>query len=302
MSLLLRRYAAVVAVSLVVAVASLTPIGVATSSAGAASSPPTSPLLAPGDHVETLTWGGLVRTYIVHVPTGVSTAGRPLVLVFHGATDTALSTLQGTDFEQAADQAGDIVVFMQGYDDTWNELTGRTPAAQAHVDDIGFTSAVMNALRASTNYDVKKVAAVGLSNGALLVETMGCHLASRLTLIVPVEGELASVISPRCSPSRPLSVLEIHGTADATIPYTGGKFVGVGGGTVKVLSAPNSVRRWATLDHCSSKAQTVNRPGFTLTRYSHCQSSVSVTLRTIIGGQHVWGSNIGSLVTAALGH
>lgn len=135
----------------------------------------------------------------------------------------------------------------------------------------------------------------------LEVELLGCRLASRLFLIVLVEGQLASVTSATCAPPRPINVLEIHGTADAAIPYGGGQFSGVGGGEVKVPSAPNSARGWATLDHCNMRAQTLHRPGLILTRYPHCQSKVSVTLRTIIGCQHVWDSNVGSLVTAALG-
>ena len=256
-------------------------------------------LLAPGDHEETLKWGGLTRTYIVHVPPGPPKDGRSLILVYHGADSTATGTISSTDFEQAGNVSGEVVVFLQGYGDTWNEQTGHTPAALAHVNDVGFTGAVLNILRPLTGYNPNRVAATGISNGALFVQTLGCRLASRLYLIVPVEGEMASAISPTCAPSRPLNVLEVHATADSMIPYDGGNFSGVGG-TVSVLSAPNSVRRWAVLDHCDLKPQTAKSTGVTLTNYVRCRDSVTVTLRTIIGGGHVWGSNIGQIVTAAL--
>jgi polyhydroxybutyrate depolymerase len=272
------------------------PVDGATSSARSVLAPLTS-----GDHDENLTWRGVVRSFIVHVPTGGVVADRPLILVYHGATDTAANTIGETDFEQAGNRVGDVVVFMQGYDNTWNELTGHTPAEQAHIDDIGFTNAVLNALKPLTEYDAKRVALTGVSNGALMVETLGCRLASRVRLIVPVEGELASAVSPGCSPARPISVYEIHGTADPTIPYNGGSFSGVGG-TVSVLSARASVARWAHLDDCVSSTTAAAGQGITLTHYASCHGGVSVTLRTIIGGGHVWGANIGELVTAALGH
>lgn len=256
-------------------------------------------LLVAGDHSRTLTWGGHQRNYIVHVPTGKPVANRPLILVYHGANDTAAHTIALTDFEQVANRVGDIVVFMQGYQDTWNELAGNTPAAQAHIDDVGFTGAVLNALKPLTAYDTTRVALTGLSNGALMVETLGCRLAGRIRLIVPVEGQLDSNVSPSCAPSRPIDVYEIHGTADPTIPYDGGDFNGVGG-VVSVLSAPASAARWADLDGCSHPTISTSS-GISLTRYTPCRAGVTVTLRTIKGGVHVWGANIGELVTAALG-
>ena len=300
MSRLFRHLSKIVASAVAVFATAATPVFTNLESVAAASVTHSSTLLSPGDYSESLTWGGLLRTYIVHVPPGALKIGRPLILVYHGAGDTARNTVKETDFEQAANQANDIVAFLQGYGDTWNELTGHTPAALAHVDDVGFTSAVLNALRPLTGYNIHRVAAAGLSNGALFVETLGCRLASRIDLIVPVEGELASAISPTCAPSRPINVFEIHGTSDPIIPYNGGNFSGVGG-TVSVLSAPNSVRRWSRLDRCSAKPQTVHSGDIVSIHYSHCRNSVTVTLRTIIGGIHVWGSNVGQLVTAALG-
>lgn len=257
-------------------------------------------LLSTGDHQRSITWGGVQRTYIVHVPTGKLETNRPLILVYHGADDTAAHTINITDFEHVANRVGDVVVFMQGYDDTWNELAGNTPAARAHIDDVGFTGAVLNALEPLTAYNASRVALTGLSNGALMVQTLGCRLASRLHLIVPVEGELNTNVSAGCAPSRPVDVYEIHATSDPSIPYNGGTFSGVGG-QVSVLSARASVARWASLDHCPLAATNSTSAAISLTRYAPCRGGTTVTLRTIEGGAHVWGNNIGDLVATALG-
>jgi len=258
-------------------------------------------LLTPGDHLETLYLGGFTRYATVHVPPVATIAGRPLILVYPGAGSTMSSTISETDFEQVANQQGDIVAFLQGYADTWNEGAGHTPAEQAHVDDIAFTSAVLRKLNSLVAYNPKKVAATGISNGALMVEDLGCHLSSQISLIVPVEGEIPNAVSSTCTVPRPINIYEIHGTADPNIPYGGGHFNGVGGGTT-VLSAPASVARWAHLDGCTPRLSTVHlNQTIIITKYSHCKGSVSVTLRSIVGGLHVWGNNIGQIVTQALG-
>ena len=256
--------------------------------------------LAGGNYNETLEYGGLSRTFIVHVPPGPPKTNRPLILVYHGADSTAIEMVGSTDFEKAADAAGDDVVFLQGYRDTWNNLVGNTLAQLAHVNDIGFTNAVLNDLVPLLHYDARRVAAAGISNGAMMVETLGCHLASRLTLIVPVEGQLGTVQVPTCAPARAIGVLEVHGTADPYIPYSGGTFQGVGG-PVSVPSALANVALWARHDRCSKGPIVSPGLGITVTSYTKCTAGVRVSLRTIIGGQHSWPPNIGTLVVAALG-
>jgi polyhydroxybutyrate depolymerase len=270
---------------------------------GASASVPTFPKVAttprqasaPGDHAITVRVQGRARTLILHVPDR-TIARRPLLLVFHGADDTASGTEQSTDFKAVSNRTGDLVAYLQGYQDTWNEGAGHTPAERAGVNDVAFTAAAVKRLEALVGFDHRRIVAVGFSNGALMVEDLGCKLAGTLSLVVPVEGELPVSVASTCAPSRPVNVYEVHGTSDGSIPYGGGAFSGVGGGTT-VLSAPASAARWAALDRCA-RAPTVTRPfpAIALRRYASCKDGVSVTLRTIVGGTHTWGSNIGVLV------
>lgn len=252
---------------------------------------------APGDHTINVTVQGRVRTLILHVPTR-KVANRPLILVYHGADDTAQNTERETDFETVSNQSGELVAYLQGYADTWNEGAGHTPAEQAGIDDVAFTSAAIKRLEELIGFDHKRIVATGFSNGALMVEDLGCKLASTLALIVPVEGELPVSVAATCAPARSINVYEVHATGDGSIPYNGGSFAGVGGGTT-VLSAPKSVARWAQLDDCAA-TPTVTYPfsSIKLTTYDKCARGVTATLRTIIGGSHEWGQNIGLLVEA----
>jgi polyhydroxybutyrate depolymerase len=252
--------------------------------------------LSPGDHWISLTVGGIARGLILHVPPNPAVPNRPLLLIYHGLTDTAESTEQGTDFSQVADQTGEVVAFLQGYDDSWDSQTGWTPAALAHINDIAYTTAVIAKLKGVVPFDHQRVVAVGFSNGALMVEDLGCKIARQLEYVVPVEGELGATMSASCRPARPISVYEIHGTADTSISYNGGPILGH---ETVVLSAPKSVARWAHLDRCArTPTTTYTSTTIKLTTYSKCANHASVTLRTIIGGVHQWEWDIGAVVAS----
>lgn len=281
-----------------------TPLSSATAATAASPSPPVASRATTiaGYHaidasVSTATGG--TRTYILFLPPG-GARRSPLVLVYHGALGTAEQTAQETDFAQLAQQDGYVVAFLQGYQNTWNEGAGNTPAHAAGVNDVEFTAAVLSQIESRYSIDRTRVAAAGFSNGALLADLLGCQLASRLTLIAPVSGPLPVSVSPTCQPARPISVLAFHGTADQSIPYDGGHFDGIGGGTT-VLSAPASAARWAALDRCSrSRQSTETALATVLTTYSPCRQRVVVQLRSLQGAGHGWPADVGVLVAAFL--
>jgi polyhydroxybutyrate depolymerase len=232
---------------------------------------------------------GRRRTYLLYVPPGDGPGHRlPLVLVYHGAYDTAANIANETGLLTLAEQRHNMIVaFLQGYEDSWNDDAGDPPAEAHHVNDVAFTQAVLAQVESSHFVDMRRVVATGISNGAILVELLGCRAAANLTLTVPVEGEMAPTFSHSCRLSKPMSVYEIHATADPAIPYGGGTFGGYGG-PVTVLSAHASVARWAQLDKCAATPQTSRSRGNVFTKYKRCRSGVTVTLRTIEGGAHVW--------------
>jgi polyhydroxybutyrate depolymerase len=192
-----------------------------------------------------------------------------------------------------------IVAFLQGYEDTWNDDAGDPPAEAANVNDIAFTTTVLRTIETRYHVDRRRVVATGLSNGAILDELLGCRVAADLTLIVPVEGQLAPTFSNSCRPQSPISVYEIHATADPVIPYAGGTFAG-DGGPVTVLSAPASAARWAALDHCAPKGSKAPTADGELTRYQRCRSGVTVTLDTTAGDQHAWPAGFGQTLVKVI--
>lgn len=246
--------------------------------------------------------GGHRRSYLLYVPSGDSPRHRlPLVLVFHGALQTASIAASQSGLLRIDQRRHDMILaFLQGYRDTWNEGAGATPAAQAGINDVAFTASVLRRIESRHYVDPQRVVATGFSNGALLTELLGCRLASQITLIAPVEGQLPTSVADGCSPAAAESVYEVHATADPTIPYGGGWFDGVGGGT-SVLSAPASAARWAALDHCSAQPQSSGSGSLSLSSYGGCKDGVTVTLATIEGGQHQWPNGFGATLVKAIG-
>jgi polyhydroxybutyrate depolymerase len=250
-------------------------------------------------HFTVRTPEGRARSYILYVPPG-GAKHSPLVLVYHGAGGTAEGTAGETDFLEVAAKKGIVVAFPQGYENTWNEGAGHTPAEVAGVNDVQFTAAVLEQIESRYSIDRTRIAAAGFSNGALLTELLGCQLSERLTLIAPVAGPLPVSVSSTCHPPRPISVLEFHGTADQSIPYTGGHFDGIGGGTT-VLSAPANAAKWSSLNGCKKQVKTADGAQATvLTTYSGCQDHVVVQLRSLQGAGHSWPADVASLIAEFL--
>jgi polyhydroxybutyrate depolymerase len=255
-----------------------------------------------GDHTLSIVAGGRSRDFILHVPPGLAASSEPgLVVVFHGAYDTAAHTEQITGLDAAADSGHYVVAYPQGYQESWNDLAGHSAAQAAHVDDVAFATALVSAVERMHPINHARVAAVGFSNGALLADLLGCQQSSVFHVIVPVEGPMPVNLGASCAPARPLSVLEVHGTADGTIPYSGGTFTGVSGSTT-TMSAPAAVAQWAKLDGCSSAQNEQQLDAATkVARYQGCRDGVTVSLRTITGGTHAWpATGLAALVSEAL--
>ena len=89
------------------------------------------------------------------------------------------------------------------------------------VDDIAFVSAMLDDLESNLCVDTKSVFATGFSNGAMLTHRLGCAIPSRFAAIAPVSGTL--MIGYNCAPPSglKLSLMQIHGVHDRTIPIDG---------------------------------------------------------------------------------
>jgi polyhydroxybutyrate depolymerase len=247
---------------------------------------------ASGDLLQTAAIDGHSRQWLVHVPPGYRAGHRvPLVIAFHGRYSSPEKMAHLTGLDRLADQSGFIVVYPAGVDRSWAAGVD-SPADKAGVDDVAFTSALLDRLQAQYSINPAHVVLTGFSNGAHLVQWLGCRLAGRVSAIVPVSGTLAPSAVASCHPARPLSVVEFHGTSDPIDPFDGGRIHLPGGGPV--LPVPMMIDDWAGWNHCNAgpRESVVAGPadGITVTRHEYpaCAEGIQVTLYAIAGAGHTW--------------
>jgi polyhydroxybutyrate depolymerase len=245
-----------------------------------------SPVAAnPGDPPGALTFGGLLRTYLVHVPAGLE---RPagLVINLHGSGQTGADQAALTNYNAIADQYGFVVAYPDGIDLSWADGRGASVPDRQGIDDVGFLAALIERLSSEFGIAPRRVFVTGMSAGAFMTNRLACDRADLVNAIVPVAGTLG--VGVPCAPSRPVSVLAIHGTADAVVPFGGGPMVGRGGPSV-ILSAPALAAVWRAAAGCPAPRGDGGPPGQAVRMAAvGCAGGTEVVLVPVDGGGHTW--------------
>lgn len=253
------------------------------------------PIAPPG----MLAFGGLQRTYLVHAPAG---GAQPIGLVInlHGAGMNGQQQADLTDYNTVADRFGFVVAYPDGIDMAWADGRGASLPDRQGVDDVGFLSALIEQLGRDYGIPPGRVFVTGMSAGAFMANRLVCQRADLVTAIAPVAGTLGA--GTPCSPSRPVSVMAVHGTADPVVPYGGGIMNGRGGSS-DIVSAPALAERWREMDRCpgplvNDPAQSGEVQEMTATG---CAGNTEVTLVSINGGGHTWPAGRFSLPIDVVG-
>jgi polyhydroxybutyrate depolymerase len=238
--------------------------------------------------------GGRARSFLVHVPPSYKQGTPvPLVLNFHGGGGNAQDQQKNSKMDAVADKNGFIVAYPNGSGALRHRFLSFNAgmccgyAIKNNVDDVSFVRAMLDDLERAYSIDRMRTYSTGFSNGAIFSHRLGCELADRIAAIGPVSGPIGI---PNCSPSRPVSVLYFHGTADPAAPYEGGnKKALVGDEMHTYVSARETITGWAKRDRCQLEPQVTFRQGaVTCESYPGCAGDASVTLCTVQGGGHTW--------------
>ena len=236
----------------------------------------------PGDPPGALTIGGLQRTYLVHAPAGGAPVG--LVLNLHGAGQTGGVQAALTGYNAVADQYGFVVAYPDGIDLSWADGRGASVPDRQGIDDVGFLAALIDRLSGEYGIPAGRVFVTGMSAGAFMANRLACDRADLISAIAPVSGTLGTGVP--CAPSRAVSVLQIHGTADPVVPYSGGGMIGRGGAS-EIVSAPALTGLWAAQDRCASPPTPTPAEVPRLVA-AGCAGGAEVVLVSINGGGHIW--------------
>ena len=211
------------------------------------------------DHTITLTSSGVARTAILHLPPLPSPAGdtRSVALVanLHTLAEGAAQEERLTGMSALADAEGFAVVYPDGLlagnfepwlplgvGKSWNGGACCPKACSKGVSDVQFmrdlvpfaAEAVGNLTAGALRVDRRRVYATGASNGAFMVNRVGCEAPGLFAAIAPLSGPIANGTSmvwkadpyPCPTPARPVPTLYFHGTKDPLVPFGGKRSMG----------------------------------------------------------------------------
>jgi polyhydroxybutyrate depolymerase len=234
--------------------------------------------------------GGLTRDYRLYKPALYNgTVAVPLVINFHGYSSNNFEQEFYGSFKAIADTANFLVVLPNGTLDNQGNRYWNTFNGSASVDDVAFIANLIDTLQATYNIDPQRIYATGMSNGGFMSYALACELNDRITAIASVTGSMTETNLAACNPTRPVPVMEIHGTADDVVPYTGG--------TLLFFSPiPDVVDKWVAVNHCNPVPAVSPVPNTSTTDGCTAEHSVytggdngsTVEHYKIIGGGHTW--------------
>jgi polyhydroxybutyrate depolymerase len=225
--------------------------------------------------------GTVQRVYVEYRPKSAAVGKAiPLVVAMHGYTVDTTWMESTSHFDELADQNGFEVVYPQGMGDAWN--AGRCCGHDGN-DDVAFVRGLIDKLTSQGLVDRTRVFATGMSNGGLMAQRLACELADHITAVVSVSG---SLVLDSCAPSRPISVMEMHGIEDDLVPYKGGTVAGL----TYFPPTMSNMQNWAKLNGCGA-SPAVSQDGVTsIYKWSGCRAGTSVVLEAIAGAGHSWFS------------
>ena len=244
---------------------------------------------------QTITHGGRTRSFLVHDFS--HGANAPVVIVLHGGGGNAANAVTMTGFDRIAQREQLIAVYPNGTSGrdggrllTWNAGHCCAAAMDAHVDDVGFVSAIIDTLVAGHRADRSRIYVTGMSNGAMMTHRLGRELSTKIAAIAPVVG---AVFGDEPPPAAPVPAFIIVGAEDHTVPGAGGPLqlrLFLGGRSAadrRVAPAIDQATYWATANGCGQAARRQTRTS-TVLEWTTCTSGAPVVFHTVTGNGHAW--------------
>ena len=259
-----------------------------------------------------------MRTFYTYVPSNI---GKEMTLVvgLHGYTGNAETFIRkgDADFNNFLEMNNFIGAYPEGKSfyangrkfSSWNDLAGSIgqgpkgdicdidrdyypfppDCVNPHRcswascgDDIGFIEKVID--HHKNQYDIKSVIVIGMSNGGMLAQAIGCKLAGKVDAIINIEGMQALGMS--CIPDKPLTMVIYGAKNDTTVPPE--DILASDGYFYEPMK--NTVNDWKNAFNCSNstKKQILNPAEITEEHFYDCSDGVTITSILDHNNDHDW--------------
>jgi len=258
------------------------------------------------------------RTFAVHLPQGYDSQQHyPVVILLHGRDQDAAEMARLTHFNEFADKDSIIAIYPNAVNGRWNIGVGqppsyrrgpyrrgpygpgypgprRPPAEQrerpVRATDMQFLNRVLDRVTTHYSVDTRRIYTVGLGEGGFMAIRMGCNMADRIAAIAVVAAAMPKTLN--CIPSRPIPALFMNGTDDPIVHFDGGRYKD---GLIHLLSAEDTVKEWARLNHCAEKPSESKLPALQkgskdtkVYLFDGCKENAQVALYAVKDGGHTW--------------
>lgn len=239
----------------------------------------------------TIVSSGQKREYLLYVPRSYDRAKpTPLVISMHAAALWPAAQMETSQWNKVADEHGFIVVYPSGTT-LRGGGTGVLPKVWLLKPDadllanVRFISELIDTLEAAYNIDPTRIYANGFSNGGAMAFALSCRLSHRIAAVGTVSAAQDQRPWSWCADSRPMPLINFHGTADL-VPYNGGK---VWASPRPFPSVPTWTANWARRNRCApNPIASVVAADVTRLEYTNCADDAAVVLYTVQGGGHSW--------------
>ena len=157
-------------------------------------------------------------TYHLRLPEG--DGPHPVLIWYHGHRGNGGSIHRGGGLERDFLEQGYALLAPNGFqrDDGPRSYPARAGAPR---DDVAFTFAALDDAGSRAVLDMDRLFAAGFSAGGSMAWLLACEAGDRLSGMVSVAGALRRPNPTDCSGLAGLPIMQIHGFADAQVPFEG---------------------------------------------------------------------------------
>jgi polyhydroxybutyrate depolymerase len=190
------------------------------------------------------------RPTLVHMPSKLSTPA-PLLIMLHSYSTSGAHQERYMKLGPVAKKAGLIYIAPDGNIDAagkrfWNASKSCCDKYGQNPDDVAYIDSLIAEINEKTPVDPERIYLIGHSNGAFMSLAYACA-TNKVAAIVTLAGAMDT--DAECSPTTPTALLNIHGTADATIKINGGVL-----NTFPYTSAAQTNEKFTTVNQCTNPA------------------------------------------------